>query len=167
MMANRDGVGAAEVSRGGRTSADPKERRGGFLLSRVSRAMAKRFASLMKEEGLEEIGSGEGRLVYLLWKDGPLRQGELAERARIDKSTLALTLARMGRKGLVSRARAGDDARAVIVALGKDAAAHGEAYRRVSEKMGEVFYRGIGEPDIDAFERTLARILENVEEKEM
>ncbi len=144
-----------------------EERRGGFLLSRLSRSMAKRFAALMKEEGLDDIGSGEGRLVYLLWKAGPLRQGELAARAGIDKSTLALTLARMERKGLVSRGSASDDGRGVIVALGRDAAAHGEAFRRVSEKMGELFYRGLGAPDIDAFERTLERILKNVEGKEV
>ncbi len=144
-----------------------KPRGGGFLLSRISRAMAKKFATLMKAEGLSEIGSGEGRLVYLLWKDGPMRQGELAVKAGIDKSTLALTLTRMERKGLAVRGHEGKDGRAVMVSLGPDAAAHGEAYARVSAEMGGIFYRGLDQKSIDAFEATLEKILSNLEENEV
>lgn len=140
-----------------------KKRRGGFLISRVSRAMGRSFEALMREEGLSDIGSGEGRLIYILWRDGPTRQGELAVKAGIDKSTLALTLARMERKGLVARARESEDGRTVTVSLGVDAAVHGAGYERVSKKMLDLFYSGLTEADIDAFETTLERILANLE----
>jgi MarR family transcriptional regulator, organic hydroperoxide resistance regulator len=126
--------------------------------------MGRIFEALMREEGLSAIGSGEGRLVYLLWTNGPLRQGELAAKAGIDKSTLALTLARMERKGLVQRSKEEKDARVVTVSLGADAVAHGAAYERVSEKMGDLFYRGIPDADIMHFEAILKRILANLEE---
>ena len=45
-------------------SVDRSNRRGGFLLNRVARAMAKTFEASMKDEGLGDIGSGEGRFVY-------------------------------------------------------------------------------------------------------
>ena len=141
-----------------------KRRRGGFLLSRISRAMGKKFEGLMREEGLSEIGSGEGRLVYLLWRDGPMRQGELAVKAGIDKSTLALTLARMEPKGLIQRGKEGRDGRVVTVRLGADAVAHGAAYERVSERMSGLFYLGISDKEIAAFETTLEKILSNLAE---
>ena len=147
--------------------SDRRNTRGGFLISRISRAMAKKFAALMKEKGLSEIGSGEGRLVYLLWRDGPTRQGELAVKAGIDKSTLAITLARMERKNLVVRKCEETDGRAVTVSLGPDAAAHGEAYARVSTEMGEIFYRDLDDESVQAFETTLERILANLEENEL
>jgi DNA-binding MarR family transcriptional regulator len=125
--------------------------------------MGRIFEALMREEGLSDIGSGEGRLVYLLWTNGPLRQGELAAKAGIDKSTLALTLARMERKDLVQRTKDGKDARGVMVSLGAEAAAHGAAYARVSEKMGTLFYRGIPDADITHFEAILEQVLANLE----
>lgn len=129
--------------------------------------MGRIFEALMREEGLSDIGSGEGRLVYLLWTNGPLRQGELAAKAGIDKSTLALTLARMERKGLVQRTKDGKDARGVMVSLGAEAASHAVAYARVSEKMGSLFYRGIPDADITHFETILEQVLANLEGRDI
>jgi DNA-binding MarR family transcriptional regulator len=137
-------------------------RRGGFLVERVSRSMARSFSDLMRERGLGDIGPGEGRLVYLLWRGGPCRQGELAAKAGIDKSTLALTVARMERKGMVRRDSDGDDGRGVVVSLAPAAAARAEAFEGVSAAMTDLFYRGISDAEIDAFEATLARILGNL-----
>jgi DNA-binding MarR family transcriptional regulator len=142
---------------------EAKARRGGYLITRVSRAMGRSFEALMREEGLSNIGSGEGRIVYLLWRDGAHRQGELASKAGVDKSTLALTLARMERKGLVERRKDTEDARSVVVSLGVNAAAHGAAYERVSLRMGDIFYRGLSAEQIEGFESILEKIIENLE----
>ncbi|HCM25701.1 MAG: hypothetical protein A2Z99_03160 [Treponema sp. GWB1_62_6] len=136
-------------------------RRGGYLLSNVARAMGRKFEALMKDAGLGDIGSGEGRLVYLLWRDGPMRQGELAAKAGIDKSTLALTLARMERKDLVERRQDDDDGRAVIVSVSASAALRAPSFDLVSNEMNEFFYAGLAEGEIDAFEATLKKILLN------
>jgi DNA-binding MarR family transcriptional regulator len=141
---------------------EKKARRGGYLVERVSRAMARTFAELVKEEGLGDIGPGEGRLVYLLWRGGPCRQGELAAKAGIDKSTLALTIARMERKALVLRVPDAEDGRGVVISLTPGAEARAGAYERVSGAMVERFYRGIPDSDIDAFESVLERVLDNL-----
>jgi DNA-binding MarR family transcriptional regulator len=137
--------------------------RGGYLLGRVAKAMSREFESLMKEHGLGDIGSGEGRVIYLLWSSGPSRQGELAEKAGVDKSTMALTLSRMEGKGMVARAHDGTDGRGVLVALSAAAAVRAPAFEAVSASMNERFYRGFSEPEINAFEWTLERVLGNLE----
>ncbi|MBU0927717.1 MAG: MarR family winged helix-turn-helix transcriptional regulator [Spirochaetes bacterium] len=150
-------------------SAGPRQARGrtggkgGYLLGRVAKAMGQRFKALMREAGLGDIGPGEGRVVYLLWRGGSIRQGELAAEAGIDKSTLALTLARMERKGFVERRAAGDDARGVVVSLGPAMAARAPAFGSVSEAMNRIFYRGLSDPEIEDLESTLERILDNLE----
>jgi DNA-binding MarR family transcriptional regulator len=124
--------------------------------------MGRVFACLMKEAGLGDIGSGEGSVLYILWRSGPLRQGVLAAKAGIDKSTLALTLSRMERKGWVTRCPDPDDARAALVSISGTAAARAPAFESVSRKMNELFYDGLADAEIDAFESTLERILENL-----
>ncbi len=124
--------------------------------------MGRVFAGLMKEAGLGDIGSGEGSVLYILWRSGPLRQGALAAKAGIDKSTLALTLSRMERKGWVARGPDPDDARAALVSISRTAAARAPAFETVSRKMNDLFYDGLTDAEIDAFESTLERILENL-----
>ncbi len=138
-------------------------KRGGYLLNRVALSMGRIFESFMRDAGLSDIGSGEGRLVYLLWKEGPIRQGELASKAGIDKSTMALTLARMGKKGLISRRPDDLDGRGVIVSISESAAARAAAFDSISDKMNALFYRGLSEQEIDSFEATLEKILANLE----
>jgi len=142
---------------------DRSRRRGGYLLNRVARSMGRIFESLMRDASLSDIGNGEGRLVYLLWKKGPVRQGELTAKAGIDKSTLALTLSRMEKKGLVSRQPDEVDGRGVVVSISESAAARAPAFESVSNKMNALFYRGLSEREIDSFEATLERILANLE----
>ena len=144
-------------------SIDRSKRRGGYLINRVSRSMARVFEALKKDAGLGDIGAGEGRLVYLLWRSGPLRQGELAAKAGIDKSTLALTLARMERKGLVDRRADEEDGRGTIVSISGAAVSRAGAFEDVSKRMNELFYQGLSNTEIDAFEATLERVLANLE----
>jgi DNA-binding MarR family transcriptional regulator len=125
--------------------------------------MGRIFESAMGERGLGDIGPGEGRVIYLLWSAGPLRQGELAAKAGVDKSTMALTLSRMERKDMVRRDPDGEDGRGVIVTLSASAAARATAFQSVSDSMNERFYRGLSAPEIESFERTLERILGNLE----
>jgi len=152
-----------EETRTDETNTARSRRRGGYLLGRVNRAMARSFESLMKNAGLGDIGNGEGRLVYLLWRNGPLRQGELAAKAGIDKSTLTLTLSKMERKGLVDRRPDEGDGRGVIVSVSKSAAIRADAFELVSSQMNELFFRGVSDAEIDVFEEMLERILVNLE----
>lgn len=138
-------------------------RGGGFLLGRAAKAMGRRFEALMREAGLGDIGPGEGRLVYLLWRAGPSRQGELAARAGVDKSTLALTLARMERKAMVTRDADAGDGRGRVVGLSPAMAERAPAFEAVSARMTELFYAGLSPAETAAFEATLERVLANLE----
>lgn len=142
---------------------DHSRRRGGWLIGRVARSMGRVFEGLMKECGLGDIGSGEGGILYALWKTGPLRQKELAAKVGIDKSTLALTLSRMEAKGLVSRGPAEEDRRGIVVSISPSARSRVPAFEEVSRRMNQRFYTGLDEAQIDAFEATLELILRNLE----
>jgi DNA-binding MarR family transcriptional regulator len=56
-------------------------------------------------------------LLQSLAKDGPQSIGELAARARTQLSTASIVVSRLSRAGLVSKARATDDARRAVITL--------------------------------------------------
>jgi DNA-binding MarR family transcriptional regulator len=139
---------------------------GGFLLGKASRLSAKRFERLMREAGGAALEAGQGRVVYLLWKEGELAQKELAVLAGLDKSTLALTLDRLEEKGLVLRRQDGGDGRRSLVSASPKAKAAYEAWEGASRDMSELFYRGFDAAERRLFEGFLRRIIANLEEAE-
>jgi DNA-binding MarR family transcriptional regulator len=73
-------------------------------------------------------------------------------------------LDRLVEDGQVERVRDESDARKRLIrTTKKNRALHG-AYSEASDEMTEIYYRGISETEIDRFERTLAKILANLEE---
>jgi DNA-binding MarR family transcriptional regulator len=80
----------------------------GFLLARAHRAMRRWLLSQ-----LDPLGVTYEQFVVLahLWDEANLSQSELAQRAFLDKSSLARILRRMERAGLVSREPDATDAR--------------------------------------------------------
>jgi DNA-binding MarR family transcriptional regulator len=112
---------------------------------------------------VDDLNPAQGRIVYALWKEDGISQGQLAARTRLDKSTLALMLDRLETQGQLRRERDSQDARRRIVRLtAKNRAMHA-AYARASVEMAGIFYRGLTVREVDAFEATLRRILRNLE----
>lgn len=144
----------------------PPVREGGVLVSQVHQLAGRVFARVLRRHGIEEMNPAQGRIVYALWKQDGLPQGELALRTRLDKSTLALMLDRLERGGQVVRERDPLDGRRRIVRLtARNRALHG-AYLLASHEMLELFYRGIPDTAIEAFEETLRRVAANLAEAE-
>jgi MarR family len=70
-------------------------REGGSLVSRAHQISGRVFARVLKEYGIDELNPAQGRILFELWKEDGLSQAELAQRTRLDKSTLALMLDRL------------------------------------------------------------------------
>jgi DNA-binding MarR family transcriptional regulator len=151
---------AKRSSKNGMTSRD-----GGVLLAQVHQLSGRVFAKILKRHGIDELNPAQGRIVYALWKESPLSQAELAERTRLDKSTLALMLERLESAGQIERLVDPRDARRRLVVLtDKNRALHA-AYREASEEMIGLYYKGMKSAEIDAFESALRRILTSLEER--
>jgi DNA-binding MarR family transcriptional regulator len=105
----------------------------GFELGRQARLMhlLKSHMAGWAPVGLDWAAFG---LLMALLKQGPLRQGELAEMAMLDPSTVSRHTAQLVKAGLVSRRPAPDDGRAVHLVATTDGEAVGRDLinRRVS-----------------------------------
>lgn len=85
----------------------------------------------------------------------------LAKKTSLDKSTLTGMIDRLEKNGLVERIPSAEDRRVIQVrrtAKWKDIA---PAFERVSADMISLFYAGMSEEEIDAFEAALEKVLAN------
>lgn len=146
-----------------RRTAAPPAGEGGVLVAQVHQLAGRLFSRILRQHGLIELNPSQGRLVYALWREDGLSQAELAERTKLDKSTLALMLARLEEAGQVRRRGDAADARLRRVFLtAKNRRLH-EAYRAVSVEMLAHYYRGLSAQEIEAFEETLRKLIGNLE----
>jgi MarR family transcriptional regulator, organic hydroperoxide resistance regulator len=140
-------------------------RQGGFLVAKVHQTAGRIFARMLRERNIE-TNPALGRILYVLWERGPATIHELARRVALGKSTLTSALDRLESQGHVVRVRSEHDRRKVLIELtAKNKALH-ELYQEVSSEMTKVFYAGIEEAEVTAFEGTLQRVLGNLRDFE-
>jgi MarR family transcriptional regulator, organic hydroperoxide resistance regulator len=142
-----------------------KQREGGFLIAKVHQTAARVFARMLRERGLD-INPAQGRILFVLWQEGPLSIHDIARRVSLGKSTLTNAIDRLEALGQVVRVRSGDDRRKVSIELtAKNRAMH-RIYDDVSQEMSKLFYAGLSAAEITQFELSLRRILENLTRSE-
>lgn len=102
--------------------------------------IARQFAILLGE-GLKPLGIAPAQFPILLelWQKDGLSQQELVERADLKQATIANTLARMERDGLITREPNPDDARSRLIMLTEQA----RALQQQSEVRGPMAQLGI------------------------
>jgi DNA-binding MarR family transcriptional regulator len=137
-------------------------RQGGFLIAKINQAAGRIFARLLRERGVD-VHPGHGRILFVLWQHGPMPIHDLARRVSLGKSTLTNALDRLEASGDVHRVRSTEDRRSITVELTPQTAETRKIYEDVSDAMNELFYRDIAEDEVDVFEVTLKRILQNLE----
>ena len=137
------------------------ERQGGFLISKIHRLSGRIFSRMLKEYDIE-INPAQGRIMFVLWREDGIPIRELAQRTSLGKSTLTSMLDRLEAAGYIMRIRSEADRRVILVKrTAKDKAVQA-TYERVSEAMGNIYYHGLTEGEIDEFEHVLERILDNL-----
>jgi MarR family transcriptional regulator, organic hydroperoxide resistance regulator len=142
-----------------------KQRQGGFLIAKIHRTAGRVFARMLHERGLQ-INPAQGRILFVLWDEGPMTIHELAKRSGLVKSTLTSTLDRLEAQGQVLRVRSGEDRRKIMIELTPKNRTMHKLYGQVSKEMAALFYRGFAPSEITALEGSLDRILRNLVESE-
>jgi MarR family transcriptional regulator, organic hydroperoxide resistance regulator len=138
-------------------------RQGGFLIAKVHQAAGRIFARMLRERGME-IHPAQGRILFVLWQEGPMTINELAKRVSLGKSTLTNALDRLESSGEAKRVPSAEDRRKIMVQLTPKNKATKRLYEEVSHVMAKHFYRGFAGEEIARFEKDLERILGNLGE---
>ena len=142
-----------------------KLRQGGFLMAKVHQVSGRVFAGRLRAAGIE-INPAQGRILFALWQQDGIPIQTLRERTSLEKSTLTSMLDRLEEAGLVRRQPSPTDRRQILIKRTAKDRALERAYKAVSRDMGDLYYRGFGNEDIERFESYLRRIFENLDQAE-
>ena len=138
-----------------------EQREGGFLLAKIHQIANRIFNKMLNDYGLDELNSGQGRILFILWQRDNIPIHELSVKTQLTKSTLTTMLDRLENKAFLSRGT-GKDRREIIVKLSDKSKKFKEDYEKISGEMTEVFYGNLTEGERDTFEDYLRRILNNL-----
>ena len=136
---------------------------GGFLISQVKQLSDRTFEKILKAKGVDEFNGAQGRILYILWNNNNISIKQISKFTKLAKTTLTAMLERMEMQGLIKRTISKEDKREIIVSLTDKAKELKENYLDVSKQMEKIFYKNFTEKQIENFENTLKKIIENLE----
>ena len=112
-----------------------KQNSAGFLVNHMARLFAEQLQQRIRPLG---IVTGQFPILLELWEKDGVTQRELLEKLNIEQATLANTLTRMERDGLVRRTKHPTDARAQQIWLSEKATSiKNDAYQAALETNAE------------------------------
>lgn len=128
-------------------------------------AQADRLVRRRLAESLAPVGLTPAAFMVLVDLAGGQKrtQADLADRLGVEQPTMANTLARMERDGLISRTRRTGDGRIADIAATPEAEALYPAAVKIVQTVNEVATRGLTTDERLRFIGTLARVIENLE----
>lgn len=135
--------------------------KGGFYITQIKQLQDRIFERLLMENGIE-ISGGQGRILFILWKNDHLTISEISRATSLAKNTVSIVVDGMVNKNILERHTNPENRRQTIVSLTDYARSLQEKYEAVSQKMNSLFYQGFSAKEQKEFEAYLARILDTL-----
>lgn len=130
-----------------------------YLLNRAAIRITEAFQRELRKDDLTVV---MWRVLAVLWHDGAMRLGALAEATSIEVSTLSRLITGMQARALVSRTRSTEDARAVEVDLTAEGRAIAARIVPLALDYEATAIAGISGEDGDALRRLLIQLYDNL-----
>ena len=127
--------------------------------------IARQFAILLGE-GLKPLSIAPAQFPILLelWQKDGLSQQELVERADLKQATIANTLARMERDGLITREPNPDDARSRLIMLTEQARALQQQSTEIAQAINQTALSDLSADEQKLFLEMAAKIVARQQE---
>ncbi len=142
------------------------ETKGGFYITQIKQLQARIFERLLVENGIS-LSSGQGSILFVLWKTDRLTISEISRQTSLAKNTVSLIIDGMVRKGIVERDVNPENRRETIISLTDYARSLQDKYEAVSQQMNTLFYQGFSPQERTDFEACLRRILNTLKDAEL
>ena len=132
----------------------------GYMANWAARLFARAIDKRLKAIG---VSSGQLPVFFALGGGQTLSQKALTEVAAIEQPTMAATLSRMERDGLIARRPDPDDRRSSLVALTPEAMVKAAAVREATAEVNALALSHLGEEQRRAFLDALATVVETLD----
>ena len=132
----------------------------GYQVNHLARLLAAALREQIEPHGV--VPGQFAQLLALLEQDG-VSQSELCRQVQIDQSTMAHTLKRMERDGLISRSSDAADQRRAVIHLTPRARELAPTLVRAAREVNDAATAGVSRADIDTCMRVLATAIDNLQ----
>lgn len=132
----------------------------GYLANHMARVFALALDAELQPLGLR---LGAFPALLLLWEGDGLTQRDLVRDLDIEQPTMAATLTRMERDGLIRRSRDETDGRAQRIRLTARGRALEAPAKAAAQRVNAIALRGFAESERDDFLQAMRRVIANFE----
>lgn len=140
-----------------------KEKSAGYLANHMARLFALRLAERIKPLG---IVPGQFPVLLALWEEDGLSQKQLVEKLSVEQATMANTLSRMERDGLIVRKTDPSDLRAKRIFLTEKANRIQQPAIDAALSVNARATDGLSQKQADIFLAALTRVIANLSGKQ-
>jgi len=135
---------------------------GGYQALQIRLLNGRLFQKLLSKEPDAQYRSEQGKILTILWK----QELGCATATDIALNTLTSMVKKLEEQGLVTIQSCTQDKRKKYISLTDLGWAQKEIGDRVSKELGEIFYQGFSDQEIQEFEAYQERIITNLKAKE-
>lgn len=136
------------------------ERSLGYQINHLARLLEHALRDRIKDFG---VVPGQFAQLLALYDSNGLTQAQLCERVQIEQPTMARTLSRMERDGLITRTPNPADARSALVTLTPHACELQAALTEAAQAVNAHATAGLGTDDINRLMQLLATVIANLQ----
>jgi DNA-binding MarR family transcriptional regulator len=133
-----------------------------YLAGQLAKAFTR---SLQSRAAALGFSPGQFPVLIELWAEDGLTQKQLLDRVGIEQATMANTLARMQRDGLIERRAHPTDRRAQLVYLSEKARGMEAEAIRVAREADDMLFAGFRRFERELLLEYIRKIIENVHER--
>ena len=141
---------------------EPLDRRSslGYQVNHLARLLEQGLRTRTVAHG---VVPGQFAQLLALYEQEPLTQRELCDRVQIEQSTMAYTLQRMERDGLIERTPDPADGRRSFISLTRRARELQETLASAARAVNETATQGISDDAVDTLMKTVQQMIRNLE----
>ena len=142
--------------------------KGGFLALQIRLLNGRLFQKLLSREPGVLYHSEQGKILSELWsrENGQATATDIAIATGLANNTLTSMVKKLVQQGLVTIQPRKDDKRKKYIVLTELGWSQKEIGDRVSAELGDIFYKGFSDQEIQQFEAFQERIVANLRTKE-
>ncbi len=140
------------------------DRKAGYLIAQIGKLTNHKVNEILKREKITEFNGAQGTIMYVLFDRKQMTIKEIGKATGLAKTSLTSMLERMEQQGLIEKEDNLDDRRSTLIRLTGKARRQKKNIDKVSKGVNDLYYRGLKESEISRFEKTLEKIVANLEE---
>ena len=131
------------------------------IISKIHSLSSSFLKKELENQGLTELVSSHGNILFQLSLEEKLSMGEIASRIHRDKSTTTVLVKKLEKEGYVERVKNQDDNRSFYLNLTEKGLQYTKATSDISSKLVSKAYENFSEEEKEATYALLSRICDN------